>query len=409
MDCYIEKAVSKLRWGPLGQHIATFVAALTETGYARESVQKQLRLLSQLGRWMQRTRRAVTDLDQINSQVFLAAYGRRRRLKRGDRATLRHLIEHLQDQGVITVRIAVPENEQPFTKLERRYENHLLKERGLAAVTVRGYIRLVHQFLLRCCGERPLALKKLKAWEVSNFIVQYTGCKSPTSSQSMVKALRSFFRFLTQEGETQIDLATCIPSVPCRKQARLPKYISDNEVEKLLAACDRSTPVGRRDYAVLLLLARLGLRAGEVAGLHLEDVDWRSGEIRVLGKGVRDRLPLIAEVGEALATYLRNRPCSSSRNVFLCINAPCRHFRSSTVSKVVRRALSRAGLKPPHTGAHLLRHSLATNLLRKGASMAEIAELLRHRSSGTTEIYAKVDSLSLRTLAQPWPTMRGGR
>lgn len=409
MDRYIEKAVSKLCWGPLRQHIATFVAALVEMGFARESVQKQLRLLSQLGRWMQRTRRAVTDLDQINSEVFLAAYRRRRRLKRGDRAALRHLIEHLQDQGVITVRIAGPENEQPFTKLEQRYENHLLKERGLAAVTVRGYRRLVHRFLLRCFDERPLALKKLKACEVSNFIVQYTGCSSPTSSQSMVTALRSFFRFLTQEGETHFDLGTCIPSFPCRTQTRLPKYIGDSDVEKVLRTCDRATPVGRRDYAILLLLARLGLRGGEVAGLHLEDVDWRSGEIRVLGKGVRDRLPLIAEVGEALVAYLRDRPCSSSRNVFLRINAPCRHLRSSTVSKVVRRALSRAGLKPPHTGAHLLRHSLATNLLRKGASMAEIAELLRRRSSVTTEIYAKVDSLSLRALAQPWPTMRGGR
>lgn len=409
MDRYIEQTVSRLQWGPLWQHVAVFAAALAEAGYARESVQKQLRLLSRLGRWMQRTRRAVTDLDQINSETFLAAHRRRFRPQKGDHATLRHFTEHLQHHGVITPRIAEPEKEQPLLKLERRYEIHLLKERGLAAVTVREYRRSVHQFLQQCFGERPIALKKLQAYEVSNFIVKYVDCKGPISAQSMVTALRSFFRFLTQEGETHIDLATCIPSVPCRTKARLPKYISENEVEKLLAACDRSTPVGRRDYAILLLLARLGLRGGEVAGLQLEDVDWRSGEICVLGKGVRDRLPLIAEVGEALAAYLRDRPCSSSRNVFLRINAPCRHIRSSLVSKVVRRALSRAGLNPPHTGAHLLRHSLATNLLRKGASMAEIGELLRHRSSGTTEIYAKVDSLSLRALAQPWPTMRGGR
>jgi site-specific recombinase XerD len=179
-------------------------------------------------------------------------------------------------------------------------------------------------------------------------------------------------------------------------------------VELILTRCDRSKPAGRRDYAILLLLARLGLRAGEVAGLELGDIDWRSGEIRVLGKGLlRDRMPLVPEAGEALASYLRrDRPRSSSRRVFLSLKAPFCALRGSTVSHIVERAVSRSGLKPPFSGAHLLRHSLATNLLRKGVTLQEIAEVLRHRSTATTQIYAKVDIQALRSLAQPWPTMR---
>jgi site-specific recombinase XerD len=227
----------------------------------------------------------------------------------------------------------------------------------------------------------------------------------------MVSALRSFFRFLIQEGEIQTDLASSIPSVPCRALTSLPKYINETEVAKLLASCDRQTAIGRRDYAILLLLARLGLRAGEVARLQLEDINWRSGEIRVSGKGqVRDVLPLLPDVGKALSAYLqRDRPRSLSRNVFLRVIAPHAPFGSTNTSVVVMRAVSRAGLHPPHRGAHLLRHSLATTLLRRRASMAEIAEVLRHRSRSTTEIYAKVDNQSLRTLARPWPTIGGAR
>jgi len=199
--------------------------------------------------------------------------------------------------------------------------------------------------------------------------------------------------------------------VPCWRNATVPKYLSDEEVEQILASCDRRTSVGRRDYAVLLLLARLGLRAGEVARLQLDEIDWRAGEIHVLGKGrVRDRLPLLPEIGQALVAYLRDRPRSSSRHVFVRAIAP-RHGLASpnAISTIVRRAIERAGLQPPFKGAHTLRHSLATKLLRNGASMAEIAEILRHRNTATTEIYAKVDIRSLRALARPWAEKGGAR
>ncbi|MFQ5923609.1 MAG: site-specific integrase, partial [Anaerolineales bacterium] len=317
----------------------------------------------------------------------------------------------LQHQGVIGLGVEASPDKRPTLELEQRYDAYLRQERGLTDATIQRYRWFVQRFFRERFGEEPVAVGQLNARDVSSFVIKDASSVGHKRAQLMVTALRSFFRFLVQEGETAVDLSASVPSVPCRAQATVPRYISDREVEQLLRSCDRSTPVGRRDYAILLLLARLGLRAGEVASLQLEDIDWRSGEIRVLGKGqVRHRLPLLPEVGEALVAYLRrDRPQSSSRCVFLRMKAPRRGFTRAAVTNLVRRALARAGLKPPFKGAHLLRHSLATNLLRKGASLAELAELLRHRSFATTRIYAKVDSGSLRELAQPWPTMGGER
>jgi site-specific recombinase XerD len=228
----------------------------------------------------------------------------------------------------------------------------------------------------------------------------------------MVSALRSFLRFLLQHGEITTDLAACVPTVANWRLTGVPQHLSEQQVKKVLESCDRSTVVGRRDYAILLLLARLGLRASEIVKLELDDIDWRAGEIVVRGKGsVHDRLPLVQETGEALAAYLRgDRPRNRSRRVFLQVRAPRCGFRGpASVSTIVAQALQRAGLDPPQKGAHLLRHSLATGMLSRGATMAEIAEVLRHRSPQTTEIYAKVDIIGLRSLAQPWPSGEGAR
>jgi site-specific recombinase XerD len=200
--------------------------------------------------------------------------------------------------------------------------------------------------------------------------------------------------------------------VPDWRLATIPRSLASEQVERLLTACNRRTTTGRRDYAILLLLARLGLRAGEVVALELEDLHWRAGEITIRGKkGLRhDRFPLPADVGRALATYLRERAPSVTRRVFLCMRAPRRSFRGpGAVTTIVRRALARADLHPPVRGAHLLRHSLATRMLRHGASLVEIGEVLRHRAASTTEIYAKVDLESLQAVVQPWPDAGGVR
>jgi site-specific recombinase XerD len=235
---------------------------------------------------------------------------------------------------------------------------------------------------------------------------------APKSAQYMGTALRSFLRYLFMLGETTTDLALAIPMVRQWRLSGVPRHIPTQDVERLLRACDRASVTGRRDYAVLLLLARLGFRASEVITLELDDLRWREGEIIVRGKGLmRDRLPILPDVGEALALYLKkDRPTSSCRRVFLCRKAPHRGFsHPSTVSTIVARALGRAGLAPAMRGAHLLRHSLATTMVRRGASLSEIGQVLRHRSPNTTEIYAKLNFGALQDVAMPWPTTGGAR
>ena len=222
----------------------------------------------------------------------------------------------------------------------------------------------------------------------------------------MTTAFRSFFRFLFQRGELQADLTASVPMVADRRLSTVPKHLSPEEVERMLKACDRRTRCGRRDYAILLLLARLGLRAGEVVALRLEDINWRAGEILIRGKGLlHDWMPLPADVGEALSSYLRHcRPACQTRRVFLRMLAPRLGFaNTAAVRSIVRQALGRADLHPAFKGAHLLRHSLATSMLGSGATMGEIGEVLRHRAPNTTETYASVDFDGLRSLAHPWP------
>lgn len=226
----------------------------------------------------------------------------------------------------------------------------------------------------------------------------------------MVSALRSFFRFLLARGEIDVDLAANVPTVADWRGSTVPKRLSRDEVERLLASCDQTSVIGRRDHAILLLLSRLGFRASEVMTLELEDIHWRAGEITVRGKGgFIDRMPLVHDVGDALAAYLRDRPSCQCRRVFIRTRAPIRGFaHPSTISTIVCRALERAGLHTATKGAHLLRHSLAAEMLQQNASMAEIGQVLRHRSPQTTEIYAKVDISGLRSLAKPWPGAGAG-
>jgi site-specific recombinase XerD len=250
----------------------------------------------------------------------------------------------------------------------------------------------------------------LCAADVTGFVTRHAHQLSPVRAGIMVTALRSFFRYLRHRGAIATDLAGCVPAVPNWSLSTLPRFLPTAAVERLLKRCVRKTAVGRRNHAILLLLARLGVRAGEVIRLSLDDIDWDAGQITIHGKGGKSaQLPLPADVGTSLAAYLRrDRPPSASRRVFLRHRAPMTGFANpSTLSSIVRRALKHAGIESAHTGAHVLRHSLATSLLRQGGSLDEIGELLRHQSPNTTAIYAKVDVTALHTLALPWPG--GGR
>jgi site-specific recombinase XerD len=269
-----------------------------------------------------------------------------------------------------------------------------------------NYVPVVEQFLSERFGNRTPNLALLRAPDVTGFVTRYANRISPVRAKLMVTALRSFFCYLRYRGAISTDLAGCVPTVPSWSLSTLPRFLPTHQVERVLKCCDRKTSVGRRNYTVLLLLARLGLRASEVVGLNLDDIDWSTGQITIRGKGGKSaQLPLSAEVGEALAAYLRDdRPRCSTRRVFIRDRAPLVGFaNSSTISSLVRRALKHAGVESAHTGAHVLRHSLATSLLRQGSSLDEIGELLRHESPNTTAIYAKVDVTALHTLALRWP------
>jgi len=343
---------------------------------------------------------------------FLKRCTRRGRVQRGDAKTLRQFLIHLRTRGVLAP-LAPVVDDSPLGQLQHEYARYLTTERGLAPVTVSDYVDVLRRFLTERFGNGPLDFSTLTVSTITTFVIRQARTMSPRYAQSMVSALRSICRFLRQRGAIDRDLAAAMPSVSDWRLATIPKYLNPEEVERVLQTCDGKTAVGRRDHAILLLLARLGLRAGEIIALELDDIRWRAGDILVRSSKrlPLDRLPLLAEVGDALATYLRrDRPPHTTRRVFLCTRAPRRGFANpSTVSTIVRRALARAGLSPALKGAHLFRHSLATRMLRHGASLPEIGMVLRHRAVQTTEIYAKVDLDGLRALTQPWPETGGAR
>jgi site-specific recombinase XerD len=273
---------------------------------------------------------------------------------------------------------AVETTSHACDRLACDFQHYLLHQRGLTSTTVRYYLDTVRRFLGERFGTQPLRLEALCPRDVTSFMLQQARRYSPAHAKLIATALRSFLRFLLQRGAILNDLANAVPTVPNWRLSTLPKCMKAEDVACLLQSGDRTTPQGQRDDAILLLLARLGLRAGEVAALTLDDLDWDAGELRVRSKGARhDRLPWPHEVGDALAAYLRDsRPPSATRRVFVRMRAPRRGFADGqAVGTLVRRALARAGLHPARKGAHLLRHSLATQLLQSGASLAEIGEL----------------------------------
>jgi site-specific recombinase XerD len=292
--------------------------------------------------------------------------------------------------------------------LLKDYDNYLQKERCLSLATRINYGPFVHQFLMGRFGRGRVDLSVLRAADVIKFVRRAAGQLKGKRVLLMTTALRSFLRFARYRGDITLDLATCVPPVASWSLSTLPKALPPAQVEQVLAhACELSTAVGRRDYAILLLLARLGLRGGEVCNLVLEDIDWDSSRIAIRGKGDRvARLPMPADVGKAIAAYLQNgRPrVSGDRRLFLRVRAPLTGFKAQgSVGSVVKHALQRAKIDSPRKGSHQFRHTLATTMLQKGSSLSEIGEVLRHRSPDTTAIYAKVDLLSLRSLALPWP------
>ena len=394
-----------LRTGPLAPHLDSFAILLGQQGYCQPEGRHRIRLVAKLSQWLVKRRIRLEQLDEHQTAMFLKTRWKTYCHKGGELCTLKLLLRHLRQTGVIPV-LRLPLVRSSRDRVVEDYEQFLLQQRGLMAGSVKSYLPVLRRFLKYRFAGHQIRLSQLRAEDADNFIVQTSARYGRRTLQTVTTVLRGFFGFLLQHGRITTPLANAVPTVTARGLVELPKSLAATQIRKLLKSCDRRQRLGRRNYAILLLLARLGLRAGEVAGLDLEDIDWRSGEVLVRGKGRRmDRLPLPHDVGRAIADYLKTRrSVGSSRKVFLLAKAPYQGFAgSSSVSELVRRSLVRAQLDPPHKGAHLLRHGLATRMLQGGASLTQIGQILRHQLVQTTQIYAKVDLNALRKLAQPWP------
>jgi len=374
-------------------------------GYKITSLRSKIQVVHSFSRWIEKQQLKIFNLDERAIDVFFKEHPRAGFVRRGDLSTLHSLIEWLRDVGVTrTLSPQIVDSEVNI--IVSNFAQYLEKERGLSQATLRNYLPVIRCFLSERFGSDIIMLNEVSASDVIQFVLHHARLVSCRRAQLMTTALRGFFRFLRFRGDITSDLAASVPTVADWKLSELPKSLSPDEVKHLLLNCDQNTAIGQRDYAVLLLLARLGLRAGEVVSMTLDDINWETGVVTIRGKGKRrDQLPIPRDVGEALAAYLRQgRPPCATRRLFIRARAPHQGFSSSVaIDNIVHRALSRAKLDPIRKGAHLLRHSLATEMLRKGSSLAEIGEILRHSTPKTTEIYTKVDLAALSELAQPWP------
>jgi len=386
--------------GPLARFADGFRVDLVEQGYSLWGAQEQLYLLAHVSRWMQSEGLEVEALTPDRLERYFV--WRRRQGYRHSLSplSLRRLLGYLDGLGVLPLDDTVL---SPVDRLLGEFRDYLLRERGIKASSAGLYLPTARLFLRERSEPLEDGLARVSAAEVSTFVLREARQRSRRSTETVVYALRALLRFLHVRGLIAEPLVEAVPSV-ARRREDLPRALPAGQVKLLLDGCDRATTTGRRDYAIVLLLARLGLRRCEVAALSLDDIDWRAGEIVVHGKGSRiDRLPLPCDIGEAIVDYLRDgRPRGAvDRAVFINACAPLCGITAPCVTDVVRYACMRAGIVP--VGAHRLRHSVATELLRRGAGLVEIGQMLRHQDQTTTRVYAKVDRAALSPLALPWP------
>ncbi len=380
-----------------------FAEALQRQGYAPRTIIAQRRLLRDLSDWLQTQQLTAGDLSCRQVDRFLSDRRSVGFTRHKTRKALEPILGYLRG-----LEMAPPSEKSvddgPAGEILSRYRHFLTTERGLASVTVARYVDCLRPFLDRRMSADGLELGDLTPVDVTSFVVAWCPRLNGGVAKLTITALRSFLGFLHLDGVTERSLVCAVPTVARRRLAGLPKGLEPDQVRRLLASCDTHTPVGCRDLAILTLLVRLGMRRGEVAGLRLDDIDWRAATISLRGKGnCHERMPLPPDVGLRLAEYLQHgRPADArGRTVFVRCIAPHYALSPARVSTIVSDAARRAGLGRVHS--HRLRHTAATELLRAGASLPEIGQLLRHRRAETTAIYAKVDRDSLHLIARPWP------
>lgn len=394
------------RGGPLAAWLDGFADRVNAQGYAPRTARGKVLLAARFSQWLEQEEIGVADVTPDHTDRYLRYRRQRLRPCSGDRHALRQFTDFLRQEGVLSFEDAPA---GPMTDAERcvqAYELHLRQTRGLSPASIATYLPFVRNFLRHRFDSGPVTLSSVDADDVVGFVRHMASGLRPKSAKPLVTALRSFLRYACHLGEAGPELVAAVPVVASWSMPQIPRGISSDQVSELLACIDRGSAIGRRDHAILMLLARLGLRASEIRFLELDDIDWTGGTLRLRAKGgKRKAFPLSEEVGEAIADYLRHgRPPCPSRRVFLRARAPIEGFRGSNgICCIVRRAIKRAGVIAPTGGAHQFRHGLATEMLNGGASLGEIGDVLGHSHPDTTRIYAKVDLESLRPLALPWP------
>ena len=390
--------------GPLAMDADGFGLALARRGYRPSSIEGQLRLMAQLSCWLRTRGLAAGELTVDVAECFV---GERRRAGRREWVTvtpgLSPLLEHLRRVGVVPPAAPLPP-EGPGEVLLAGYDDYLTGERGLTRTAARNYMRVARRFVAARCALSDPGLTGVTAGQVSDFVlVECRKCRSSGAVKDVVVGMRALLRYLFVAGVTDAALDGAVPAAAHRPAGFAAAAVDPCGAALLLRRCDRRTAAGRRDFAILTLMLRLGLRAGEVAALRCDDLDWRHGEILIRGKGNRqERLPLPADVGQAVAGWLRRgRPRCQCPGVFTTLRAPLGTLTAATVSSLVGRAARRAGLSG--VSAHRLRYFAATELLRAGAEFGEVQQVLRHANIRHTAAYAKVDQVALTALARPWP------
>jgi integrase/recombinase XerD len=386
--------------GPLTPYVHGFWAELRQQGYAPFSGGNLLRVVAHFSRWLDDHRLGLDQLSEERVASFMAHRRQQGYTQFLTPRALRPLLDYLRRIGIVIRPAGVAEG--PIDRLLREYAQYLSRERCLGASTIRGYTDFVRVFAKAHFGREHSRWHELSPLDITEFVMDASRRSSIGCCKNTITRLRSLLRFLHVRGHVPRDLSGCVPAIAGWRLAWLPRGLDPDQVDGLLRQGEHRSAARCRDAAMVRLLVRLGLRAGDAAALTLDDLDWRAGEIVVRGKGRRQsRLPLPHDVGRAIAAYLRRRPRGATRKVFLRSRAPYHGLSPGGVVSAVRGALRRAGVTSG--GAHLLRHTAATQMLRKGASLSEIAHVLRHRHIDTTAIYAKVDLSSLTSLVQPWP------
>lgn len=398
--------------GEAASHLHVFLERLSEQGYASSTIRHYELTARQLLDKIEHRGLSVKNLngptiEALREAVLSEATTQKKRTSAA--FCLGRFIDHLVEIGVISKPGQPAKEPTALDRLREEYDAYLRKQRGLSEATIYHCMNFLDRFMtFRFSGK----LGDLNAITPDNIVTFLRQLKSGSKRyKALPSHLRNLFKFLFWSGKTRHNLTNAIPRVAQPKSIDLPRYLNPEEVRRLIESVRTDDVIGRRNYAMMLLLARLGLRAPEVIAIQLDDIDWQSGELLIRGKGkLHDRMPLPADVGEAIVDYIRNGRAGTSRTLFVCSRAPHRPFKDAQIlNSVLEEAFEKTGLKPPqkYVGSHLLRHSLATDMLRKGASLDEIGDVLRHRSRMTTTIYAKHDINALRSIARSWPSLGG--